>query len=55
MAREYGVFHDEYQVANRGYFLVDRNMSIRFKSVDGFSLLKEQTKTLLDAIDQLEE
>lgn len=42
-------------VAKRGYFLVDRSRVIRFKYLDGTSVMPNQTETLLDAIAALPE
>jgi len=51
-AMAYNSLHMEYKVANRGYFIVDRNRVVVFKHMEDFSLLENQTKTLIDAIDK---
>lgn len=40
-------------VAKRGYFLVDRERILRFKHLDGTSVMPDQTATLLAAVAQL--
>jgi len=47
----YGVKHWLLPVAKRVYIVVDKSGTIIFNKDTGLSLLKNQTKTLLDAID----
>ena len=42
-------------VAKRGYFLVDRARTVRFKHLDGMGVMPNQTQTLLDAAAALTE
>lgn len=42
-------------VAKRGYFLVDKTRTIRFKYLDGTRVMPNQTETLLTAVEQLPE
>ena len=51
-AKAYNTFHKDYKIANRGYFVVDRNRRILFTHIEGFSLLEHQTETLIDVIDR---
>ncbi len=51
-AQAYNSFHEDYKIANRGYFIVDKNRNILLKHIEGFSLLNNQTKTLIDVIDK---
>jgi len=48
----YGAKHGFLPVARRVYIVVDRNRQILFRQDKGFSLLEDQTQTLIDAIDK---
>lgn len=51
-AQAYNSFHKDYKIANRGYFIVDRSRRILLRHIEGFSLLENQTETLIDVIDR---
>ena len=47
----YDAEHGMLPVAKRVYIVVDRHRQIVFRRDTGFSLLEDQTKTLIGAID----
>ncbi len=51
MVKTYGVKHWLLPVAKRVYIIVDKERNILYKKDTGFSLLENQTETLLKKID----